>query len=322
MPRRRPTGATGEERHHGLVGQPDAGGHQRRAMPSQELRWGAEGQRRAVRCEREDEVGEGPREVGSMLDEDECRRARCAQHRQPLGEGQGAGRVEVGRRLVEDEEARMGGERAGQGEALLLAAREPGRPAPVEPAEAGLGERGGHPGAHGGREPAPPLQPERHVVLRPLHDQLAGRILEDDADPSDEGRRVGARDRPAVELKIPVQSPGRSPRDQPGDRPGQGALARSGGSRHDETGARCQVEGDARDGRPGPARIGDGDVPGDDGDRDRRARSPGPALAGPALARTTSPAAARSLRLRRPGSPRGRPPGAAPGRGRPTPPRR
>ena len=202
-----------------------------------------------------------------MLDEDECRRTRRAERRQPLGEGQGAGRVEVGRRLVEDEEARMGGERAGQGEALLLAAREPGRATPVEPAEAGLGERGRHPGAHGGREPAPPLEPERDVVLRPLHDQLARRILEDDADASDEGRRVGARDRPAVEVKVPVESPGRRPGDESGDRPGQGALARAGGPRHDEAGAGCQVEGNARDGRPGPARIGDGDVAGDDGNR-------------------------------------------------------
>ncbi len=169
----------------------------------------------------------------------------------------------------------MGREGARQGQALLLAAREPGRPAPLEPREAGLRERGRHAGPHRRPEPGAPLQAERDVVLRTLHDELAGRVLEDDPDAGGQGGGVGGPDAPAVQAEIPVESPRHGPRHEPGDRPGQRALARARRPHHQEAGAGSQVERDAGDGGLGATRVGDGDVAGDDGDGARVAAACG-----------------------------------------------
>ena len=61
------------------------------------------------------------------------------------------------------------------------------RPSPLE---ADLRERLGNPGQHRLPRPAAALEPERDVVLDPVHDELALGVLEHEADP---GRDLGAR---------------------------------------------------------------------------------------------------------------------------------
>ena len=118
-----------------------------------------------------------------VLDEDERGPAvgqRCADG--VADEGR-AGGVEVGRRLVEQQQARAAGDRAGQREPLLFAA----------------GERGGRPVARVRRGPPRPaaastagqislgryaavLQSKCDIVADPGHHELGLRVLEDDAD--------------------------------------------------------------------------------------------------------------------------------------------
>ena len=220
--------------------------------------------------EREDQVGEGPREVGPVLDEDERRRARlrgappAARRRPGRRAGRGWPSARRGRGGPDGGRTR----RRGRGAAARRPRAGPSGAASNPPRPASASAAGTRVRMAIGSQPRPSSPNATSSSARSMTSWLDGSWKTTPIRATRAAGSVLATGR-AVELKIPVQSPGRRPRDEPGDCPGQGALARSGGSRHDETGARCQVEGDARDGRPGPARIGDGDVAGDDGDRDR-----------------------------------------------------
>ena len=118
-----------------------------------------------------------------MLDQDQGRRPCVADGGEPIEECVGAGRVEVGGRLVQHDHPGEWREDPGQRQPLLLAAGEAPRPTPSEAAETDLVERVGDPRAHAVDGPAPVLEPERDVVLDPLHDELRGRVLEHQARP-------------------------------------------------------------------------------------------------------------------------------------------
>ena len=139
-------------------------------------------------AEGEDQVGEGPREVRPVLHEDDRRRPRrrgpppAARRRPGRRAGRGWPSARRGRGGRDGARRR----RPGPGAAARRpragpsgAARTPPRPASASAA--------GTRARIAGRSQRAALQPERDVVLRPLHDELAGRILEDDPDPGGRG---------------------------------------------------------------------------------------------------------------------------------------
>jgi hypothetical protein len=122
--------------------------------------------------EHHDPVDEGDRLVHPMLDEDE-RRAQAVQDAgKDLAHLGGAIRIEVSGRLVEHEEARPEGKRAGERQALLLATRERmGRPvARVRKLDRRQRSVHARPDAVG--RDASVLEPEGDVVTGAAHDDL------------------------------------------------------------------------------------------------------------------------------------------------------
>jgi len=90
-------------------------------------------------------------------------------------------RIEIRRRLVEEEDLGTEGEDAGECEALLLAARERAGRMVVRIRESDARERSVDTRPDLGGRYATVLEPERHVVAGPGHDELRLRILEDHA---------------------------------------------------------------------------------------------------------------------------------------------
>ena len=180
--------------------------------------------------EDDDAVGEGVGVDGVVGDEeaDAVERGEVAAE-VAADVAAGAG-VEGGERFVEQEQARLGGQRAGEGDALRLAARQGagavmcvvGEPDPIEPGRgSGSGLRFGD---------AAGAQPEGDVLERgQVGEQQV--VLEDDADGSafrvdeDVGGRVV--ERLAVELDAALVD-----RQQPGEAAEQGALAGAVGAEH------------------------------------------------------------------------------------------
>ena len=126
-----------------------------------------------------------------MFDQNDCVLAPSGQRRYLAQRLVHPGRVQVGRRFVEDQQRRPGRQDVGDGETLLLAARQAVGASQLEAGQAYLSERLRHPGLHRRARPTSVLQPERHLVLDAVHDQLAVRVLEDEPDPLAEeaGRR-------------------------------------------------------------------------------------------------------------------------------------
>ena len=135
-------------------------------------------------------MGERPRQVGLVLDEDECRRAAGLQGRDLVEEVCRSLGIEIRRRLVVALKTGPRREDAGEGQPLLLATGQPDRSASLEPLEPDLGESLGHAPPHLVPRPAPVLEPEGNVILDPLHDKLAVRVLEEEANaPTDPAAR-------------------------------------------------------------------------------------------------------------------------------------
>ena len=199
-----------------------------------------------------------------MLDEDDRRRAGRAHCREPGRQLAGAVGIQVCRRLVEDQDAWGRREGPGDGEALLLAARESRRSSSPEAGEAELGERLRDTRLHLPGRPPEALEAERDLVVHALHDQLALRVLEDDPDlPGDQRLGVASSNAP-THHKLAIEAPRDRTRHQPCDRPGQRALPRAGRPDDQETAARGKVERDVGDRRGHGARVGDPDVAGTD----------------------------------------------------------
>src|SRR3954447_8146772 len=97
--------------------------------------------RRAVRSERQDEVGQLPRGVHVVLDQHDRRRPLCSQRAQALEEGGRATWIEVRGRLVEDDDLGPRREDPGEREPLLLATRQAVRATALETVETRLGDR-------------------------------------------------------------------------------------------------------------------------------------------------------------------------------------
>jgi hypothetical protein len=119
--------------------------------------------------------------------------------------------VEVGERLVEEEEARLGGERAGEGHPLALAAGELGHPPPPEacqahPLQGRLGPARTRPA------PGALLEPVGDVCRAPCGGGEEGVVLEDEAHAAPLGREVGHlppadEDRPPSGCSSPAAQP-------------------------------------------------------------------------------------------------------------------
>ena len=111
-----------------------------------------------------------------------------------VGDRRGPGRVELGGRLVEDEDGRPHRDDARDGDPLLLAARQRERLAVGQVGDAKPVEDGVDPRVHLGARHAQVLEPERELLadgqLRGR--QLVGRRREDDADPPEQRVRGGA----------------------------------------------------------------------------------------------------------------------------------
>ena len=133
--------------------------------------------------------------------------------------------------------------------------------------KADLGEDLGYPVAHRVRFPATVLEAECDVVIDPFHDQLGGRILEQQPYAcchSDRTEREGIF---VVELEGTLYGRGDLQRDEARDRQGERALPGAGRPDDQEDGTRGDVEVDAPDsGKVGPG-IGDREIP--DPERDR-----------------------------------------------------
>ncbi len=284
-----------------LVRQPGTGGQQPLPRPRQHRRGRAEVDRAAVRPERQHDVRERPGHVHAVLHEHDGHGPRCPQRSKAGRERACRRRVQVGGRLVQDQDPRARRERPGQRQTLLLPAREPRREPALKPRQPHLGQCLRHPATHRLRRPAPALQAERDVVLHPLHDQLAVRVLEHEA-------HAGALPAGGPGCGIlPVHAQPAPPltgvlaRDEARDRQGQRALPGPRGSHDQEALPGPHLERDVREGRRRPPGEREAGAVRADGAGSRGAgcvpRRPGCAVS------------------RQPGSPPARPPRGAPGRG-------
>ncbi len=134
----------------------------------------------------------------------------------------GAGRVEVGGRLVEQQQRRAQRDRAGQRQSLLFASGQRRRRSVAWIAETGGGQRFIDKRPDPRARHATVLQPERDVVAGAGHDEVGLRILEDDADLAPGGAGIHAAHRDAALLLAGVFG------EQAGERGEQRALARPG----------------------------------------------------------------------------------------------
>ncbi|PSK62519.1 hypothetical protein B0E53_05584 [Micromonospora sp. MH33] len=208
---------------HGVARHPHPGGGERVAVRGEYRLGRPVGAHPAAGLQHDHPVDKRQRLGDPVLDEDQ-RGVRVEGVRDGPADQVGAGRVEVGGRLVEQQEPRPQRERPGQGEPLLFAAGERRRgPVPVI-READPAQRLVHPGPDlvGGH--APVLQPERDVVAAAGHHQLGLRVLEDDADAFPGLTRVEPVDLDGALLLAGVLG------QQPGQRRQQRALARPGGA--------------------------------------------------------------------------------------------
>ena len=193
-----------------------------------------------------------------MLGEDD-RRAEALDR---VEEERGRVGVELGRRLVEQQQLRLERQRRGEADALQLAARELDRlPAPEVQRVDGL-ERALDARPDLGGRSAEVLEPERDLVRDDRHHDLVLRILEDRRDRPGELGRAG---RPRVEAgdDDPAgEAAAVEVRHEPGQRPQQGRLAGAGGAEQRDDLAGLELERDVSQRRWG-GRIGEGEV--DDG---------------------------------------------------------
>ena len=161
----------------------------------------------------------------------------------------GAARVEVRGRLIQDQRVGPRGQRRGERDALLLAAREA-----IDAPRGAIGQpngrqRFGDARWHlGGRHPQV-LQAERHLVLDRQHGELARRILEDGADAFGQVTGRKGDGRATVDLDLAAQVGVFAERDQTGQAQAEGALARTARAGQQHPFARGDRERDVVQGR-------------------------------------------------------------------------
>ena len=180
--------------------------------------------------------------------------------RETLHECHRTGRIEVGGRLVQHQDAGARRQRAGQGQALLLPAGEAPRPLPFQPVEPDLVEHLRDPRAHRRPRPGPVLEAEGDVVLDPLHHELAVRVLPDHADPCRDHGRPEAPDLTIVEGEVTAHGRRDVARDEASDGQRERALAGPGWAHDEHRVARGQLERDAVQGQAIGAPMADREV--------------------------------------------------------------
>jgi hypothetical protein len=194
----------------------------------------------------DDPVDQGEPRLGVVVDDEQGGVAARGDPADRLAHQRGTVGVQLRGGLVEQQQARLGSQRPGEHQPLLLPSGE-GAGGPVTAVgEAHLGQHAvdGRPdplARHSGV-----LQPERDVVPGAGHDQLRVGVLEDDA-----GAGPGVPRRPAVDGDraglLPLLRA-----EQPGERVQQGGLARPGraGEQHPLAGGDGQVDLAGRPGVP------------------------------------------------------------------------
>jgi hypothetical protein len=201
--------------------------------------------------EEDDAVASVEHAVGTLLGDD---------HRGTGGAGEldrllGAFRVELGGRLVEQEQARLQGEHRGEADALELAAGQ-------------LGDRslGQVSGADGGQRPlrarrdqlrhgAEVLEPERDFGLDPREHDLVLRVLEERRHAAGEVGRPGTPCVVAVDLDAACEAAPVEVRHEAGKRAQQGRLPAAGGAEERDHLARLELERNAVQRRGGGLRV-------------------------------------------------------------------
>ena len=166
-----------------MIRDPDSRVGESGSVVSEHVTRGAVGNDAIACLDHDHSIDEGERLVDPVLDQQE-RGAEALQHapengahlRSPI-------RVEVRRRLIEQQQPGPKRQRSRQREALLLAARERVR-RPVAPIwEVDRCQRGVDPRPDPFRRDASVLEAERDVVARPAHDDLRLRVLEEEPGP-------------------------------------------------------------------------------------------------------------------------------------------
>ena len=238
-----------------------------------------------------------------MLDEDDRRRLGAVpQAGQRLVERRRAGRIEVRRRFVEDEDPRPRGEHAGQRDALLLTAGESDAPPSREVRHAHLLEHLGHPRTHPLGGPRTILQAERDVVLDGLHHELGSRLLEEDPRRLGQARPGRPCDVQAGDLQRAPPGAGEFVGDETGEGQRERALARSRRAGDEQAGSLVELEIDLVQGGRRPARVApaesaraDHRLAGSVGQAGNPSRTP--ARRSAAVSRTVPPAASTTAEI-------------------------
>jgi len=205
----------------------------------------------AAVLEKDDAVGDGERPLGALLGEHDRRAERL-----DLGE-QARGRlgVELGRRLVEQDELRPHGQGGREADPLQLPAGELVRAPPGQVLRADCPERAVHPWPDLRGRGAEVLEPERDVVAHERHEDLILRILEDRRDGAREvGRARMSRVQPP-DLDAAGEAPAVKVRHEAGQRPQERRLPGPGRAEQRHDLARLDRQGHVRKGRCPDLRI-------------------------------------------------------------------
>ena len=110
-----------------------------------------------------------------------------------------------------------------------------------------------------GRRRAEVLEPERHLVLDPVEDDLVLRVLEERRHRARElGRPLQSRVA-AGHLHLAGETPAVEVRDEAGERAQERRLPRAGGPQESDDVARLELEGHCVERGLGPVRIGEAD---------------------------------------------------------------
>ena len=207
----------------------------------------------AAAVEEQDAVGVAQRERGTLLRDDHG----CAARERVLEERLRALRIELRRRLVEEQQLGLERERRREADALQLAAGKL--------RDAAAGQVRGTDGRQRSlrarqdrlRRHADVLEPEGDLRLDLREDDLILRILEDGRDRARELRRMRVARVAAGDLDAAAEVPAVEPRHEPAERAHERRLAGAGGAEHEHDLARVDPERDAVE-RRCRARIGEG----------------------------------------------------------------
>ena len=195
--------------------------------------------------------------------------AYASEHRQDVV---AADRIEVGRRLVEDEDARPERQQPRDREPLLFAAGERRRIAALEAREPDRGERPRDPRRHLARIDAHLLEPEDDLLRDVGREELRFEVLEDHADRAGELADAAAGDGFAGEAHVAREVGRREAWDEPRETAGERRLAGARGPHDDRERARGKRQRDAIEGRRRRVRVSARERSRLDRERHRRAR--------------------------------------------------